>query len=512
MNKKISQLKAGVILSYINLAIGSMIPIIYTPIMLRLLGQAEYGLYSLSSSVIGYLSLLNFGMGSTIVRYVTKYRVEHKKHQEQTIVGLFLIVYIVLAILVLAGGAILCTCTPVFFSKGLVQAEIEKLQVLILIMTVNTAVSFPISVFSSVIIAHERYVFSRCIDILSTIIVPITNIVMLYLGFGSVGMAGASVAIQLAILPLSLTFCLKKLNIRPIFEKPDMPLLKEILGFSTFIFIASLVDILFWVTDKVILGALVGSVAVAIYNVGATFNSIVEKLSTTISGVLTPRITGMVVLGADGKELTDIFIRIGRIQFLIIGLVISGFITFGEPFIALWAGEGYEESYVIALLTMVPLTIPLIQTVGKNIVVAQNRHQFRSVVYLVIAVVNAVSTYLIIPYMGGVGAALCSSLSYIVGQGIIMNIYYQKVTGLDMLAFWKNILKMLVVPLILVVIFKRFVCQTVDFYHWETFLAGVVAYTLLYCLLMYVTQLNAYEKDLIRKPIQIAVQIIKKVS
>ena len=289
-----------------------------------------------------------------------------------------------------------------------------------------------------------------------------------------------------------------------------MPLLKEILGFSTFIFIASLVDILFWATDKVILGALVGSVAVAIYNVGATFNSIVEKLSTTISGVLTPRITGMVVLGADGKELTDIFIRIGRIQFLIIGLVISGFITFGEPFIALWAGEGYEESYVIALLTMVPLTIPLIQTVGKNIVVAQNRHQFRSVVYLVIAVVNAVSTYLIIPYMGGVGAALCSSLSYIVGQGIIMNIYYQKVTGLDMLAFWKNILKMLVVPLILVVIFKRFVCQTVDFYHWETFLAGVVAYTLLYCLLMYVTQLNAYEKDLIRKPIQIAVQIIKK--
>lgn len=510
MDKKISQLKAGVILSYINLAIGSIIPIIYTPVMLRLLGQAEYGLYSLSSSVIGYLSLLNFGMGSTIVRYVTKYRVENKKHQEQAIVGLFLIVYIILAALVIAGGLILCACTPAFFSKGLIQSEIEKLQVLILIMAVNTAISFPISVFSSIIISHEQYIFSRCIDILNTIIVPVVNIIMLYLGFGSVGMAGASVAIQILILPLSLCFCLKKLGIRPIFEKPELPLLKEILGFSTFVFVASLVDILFWATDKVILGSLVGTVAVAVYNVGATFNSIVEKLSTTISGVLTPRITGMVVLGASRKELTDILIRIGRIQFLIIGLVISGFITFGEPFIVLWAGEGYRESYVIALLTMVPLTIPLIQTVGKNIVVAQNKHQFRSIVYLAIAVVNVVSTYLIIPYMGGVGAALCSALSYIVGQGIIMNIYYQKVTGLDIISFWKNILKMMVIPLLLVVLFKRFVCPAVDFYRWETLLAGVVVYTALYCLLMYFTQLNEYEKDLIQKPIQLAVGMLKK--
>ena len=61
--KKNNELKAGVLLSYVNLAIGMIIPLIYTPIMLRLLGQAEYGLYSLSNSVISYLSLLTFGIG-----------------------------------------------------------------------------------------------------------------------------------------------------------------------------------------------------------------------------------------------------------------------------------------------------------------------------------------------------------------------------------------------------------------------------------------------------------------
>ena len=58
---KVNQLRVGTLLSYVNLAIGSIIPMIYTPIMLRILGQAEYGLYSLSNSIVGYLSLLNFG-------------------------------------------------------------------------------------------------------------------------------------------------------------------------------------------------------------------------------------------------------------------------------------------------------------------------------------------------------------------------------------------------------------------------------------------------------------------
>ena len=61
-------------LAYINLLISCIVPLIYTPIMLRMLGQAEYGLYALSNSVVSYLSLLNFGIGSAIVRYISRCR------------------------------------------------------------------------------------------------------------------------------------------------------------------------------------------------------------------------------------------------------------------------------------------------------------------------------------------------------------------------------------------------------------------------------------------------------
>ena len=98
---KVNQLRVGALLSYVNLAIGSIIPMIYTPIMLRILGQAEYGLYSLSNSIVGYLSLLNFGFGSTIIRYICKYRAEGKKEQVRSIFGLFLIIYGIVSVLVI---------------------------------------------------------------------------------------------------------------------------------------------------------------------------------------------------------------------------------------------------------------------------------------------------------------------------------------------------------------------------------------------------------------------------
>ena len=71
---KINELKVGAILSYVQLILGNIISIIYTPIMLRLLGQNEYGLYNLSSSTISYLGLLSFGFGSAYIRYYSKYK------------------------------------------------------------------------------------------------------------------------------------------------------------------------------------------------------------------------------------------------------------------------------------------------------------------------------------------------------------------------------------------------------------------------------------------------------
>lgn len=490
-----NELKQGIILSYINLGLGTIIPFIYTPIMLRILGQAEYGLFSLASSAVSYLSLLSFGFGSTIIRYISKYRAENDKESEEKVFGFFLVLYCVLALLVLICGVVIAYNVEPIFNKGLTTNELNKMKILVMIMTFNSALSFPISVYSSMVVAHEKYIFRKLIDMFSTVLAPIANLVALYLGYASVGMATAATIIQFVILPLNVFYCYRIINIKPIFAKLPKTLIKEMLGFSVFIFIGTLVDMLFWATDKVILGMLAGSVAVAIYNVGSTFNSMVMNLSTSISGVFTPRVTGMVVKDASKEELNSIFIRIGRIQFVIIALIVSGFTVFGPSFIKLWAGPGYSGAYWIAIMTMFPLCIPLIQNMGLTIVIAQNKHQFRSIVYLIIAVANVIMTYISVPYFGIYGAAACSCIAYVIGQGIIMNIYYYKVTGLDIPLFWRNIFKMAIVPIIMTGA-CLFLNNFITINSWKIFLCGVVVFTLIYAILMYLFSFNQYERAL----------------
>ena len=490
-----NQLRAGVLLSYLNMAIGTVIPFLYTPIMLQILGQSEYGLYSLSSSVVSYLSLLSFGFGSTITRYLAKYRFENNDAMLRRTFGFFLLLYLGLALLVaLAGFEIICNL-DIIFSEGLSGSERDRMVYLVAIMTATAAISFPASVLSSVVAAFERFVFRQILNICTTVAAPILNLVALFLGYSSTGLAVAGLAIQIAVIPFYAYYCVKRLHLIPSLGLISRSLFREMLLVSFFNFLGGIVDMLFWSTDKVILGMLVSSSAVAVYNIGSVFNSMLISISSAISGVLAPRITGMVALAAPRKELTALFIKVGRLQFLVVALVVSGFVVFGKYFVCLWAGNDYSDAYYVALLTIIPLSVPLIQNTGLAILVAQNKQGFRSISYLVIAIINVVSTWLVVPLWGIIGAAICSALSYIAGQGVLMNVYYHKVTGLDIGMFWRNIGKMSIFPIALLCCWM-FVVSNIAPVNWFILFVEIVIYSITYALGSWLFSMNSYEKGI----------------
>ena len=309
-------------------------------------------------------------------------------------------------------------------------------------------------------------------------------------------MAFAGLAVQLIFLPWNMWYCRTKLNLRPVFHRMPTRFLFEIVNVSFFHFLASIVEMLFWATDKVILGMLASSVAVAIYNIGATFHNMVVNLSAAISGVLMPKITKMVYTKATNDELTELFITVGRIEFLIVSVFITGYTVFGQSFIGLWAGEGYTKAYAVALLTMYPICIPLIQNTGLNIIIAKNKHKFRSVLYFAIAILNVFTTYLSVPKWGIIAAALCSGVSYFFGHGIIMNIYYWKVIRIDIPRFWKEILRMAIAPTLMVAA-GLIVLNYVIINSWLEFFMGVIIYLTVYIGLMWLFVMNRYEKGII---------------
>lgn len=504
MNKNENQLKIGIILNYVNMILGNLIPIFYTPIMLSLLGQHEYGLYKLSSSVTSYLSLISLGLGSAITRYLVKARIENGKEEEEKIFGLFNIIFSIISIASFIIGIILVFNLHIWYGASLSNEELNVMKIIVFLMVCNMSISFSSTPDVSIVSTHEKFIFLQSMNILSTCIMPLFNLVALILGFASIGMAISSLLIQLLI-KFSYTFYVKKsMKLSPKYEKIEISFIKEIFNFSFWIFLSNLVGQLYNSTDTVMIGAIpaLATVGVAVYNIGATFNSIVFSLTTGVSSLLTPKTNKMVFGGATNEELTDFASRIGRIQCYIICLIVSGFICFGQPFISFYAGAGYEESYWVAVFMMIPNMIPLVQSVCLSIIVAQNKHKFRSIVYLGIAITNVIGTWLLIQRLGVVGAALMTGISLVFGQGLVMNWYYQKVIKLDMFGFWKKMIPIYTLSLVMVIL-TVIISKFINFYNLANLLLGIIIYTVVYCIVNYFFIMNSYEKNTIKEIIKL---------
>ena len=503
-----SQLRVGAVMSYINMALGSLIPMFYTPVMLNLLGQSEYGLFKLASTVTSYLGLISFGIGSAVVRYLVKYRAEGDKDGEERMFGLFNIIFLVISAITLVVGVVIAFNVGLIYGQSLSNEQLFEMTILVLILTINTAICFSATPYTAVVTCHERFIFLQIINIITTVLTPIANLFVLFLGFKSIGMVASSFALTIVIRIVYIIYVKSSIGIKPRYKNMPTYLVKELLIFSFWIFVSNVVNQLYNATDTVIIGAVpaLATVGVAIYNVGATFTNMMQSFTTGINSVLTPKINTMVFTGSSNAELTDMVIRFGRLQAYIVALVCSGFIAFGQQFIKLWAGSDYSEAYWVCLATMIPICIPLVQSVALNIIVAQNRHRFRSLVYLGIAIVNVIGTILCVNQFGIIGAAVVSGVAYIIGPGLILNWYYWKKIGLEIPRFWRDIAKLFIIPTIMAAV-TIFILNFVTLDKWITLLIGIIIYTLVFAIVNWFIVMNDYEKDIFRGPV---LKIVRK--
>ncbi len=497
-----SQIKTGALLSYIALFSSSMIALVYTPFMLRMLGQAEYGLFSLVNTTIAYLTVLDFGFGTAIVRYTAKYRAENDKLKEETLHGMFLVLYICIGIISFLLALLLVLNTEWLFSASLNVKELKTAKILMWLAAINLAMNFPFSIYSSIIIAYERFVFAKAINIMRMLINSLLVVIVLAIGYKSVGMIVVTTVFNLLFNLINLVYCRFNLQIKMRFTSFSLPLLKEIGAYSFFVFLNLIVDRIYWSSGQFLLGISVGVTAVAIYSIGIQF---VTMLYMPVSGVIfnlfLPRVTQISVKESAQYELSELFIKVGRIQFIILALFLSGFILYGKQFVNLWAGPRYSTSYLVAMILIIPLTVPLIQTTGISILQAKNMHSFRAIVYLLIAVVNVAISVPMIKLWGPIGSAIGTAASLTIGQIMVMNIYYCTHLRLEIGKFWREISKM--VPATLLPCgFAFLLKQLISADRLSTFVFNVVLYTIIYCLSMYFCGMNLYERQLILNPLK----------
>ena len=127
---------------------------------------------------------------------------------------------------------------------------------------------------------------------------------------------------------------------------------------------------------------------------------------------------------------------------IVLAPIVIGFIIFGQKFINLWAGVEYAEAYWVTVILLISAYIPALQSIGVNIQNAMNMHRMRSIVYFGVAIGNVILSIQLIPRFGVVGTAMGTLIAIVLGNGLFMNIYYQKKIGLNIIEFWKQIARM----------------------------------------------------------------------
>lgn len=499
---QVNQIRIGAVLSYVSMGLSTVISLVYTPIMVSNLGKGEYGVYSTVIPIISYLMLLSLGLGSAYVRYYSRAKVAQDKKEMAKLNGMFLVTYTILGLVLLLLGCGLSLKGELVFGNKWTPDQLILGCKLLRIMSLTAALSFPLSVFESHVTIYERYLFQKIVLMGKQVLNPLLTIPLLLLGFRSMAIAIMSLVFTVVSGVLNMYYCFAKLRMSVNFRHYDFSLMREMVGYTVWVFVGIVVDNINWGIGQLMMNWQHGAEAAAVYNLSNQLNTYYLSFATAVANVLTPRVHCMVASNEKDSELSKLFTKVGRIQCIVMMMVLLGFVAVGRAFMVSWAqSENPTTDYIVTLLLFVSTLIPACQTVGLEIQRAKNMHKFRSITYLIIAVANAGLMIPLCKWWGGIGVAASILFTAFVGQVLLMNWYYKTHIHLNIRWFWKKIAQLIpsmIFPTLVAVAIAVFV----DVQGYFQILLWGCVFVAAYCLSLWLFGMNRYERGLVTRPLK----------
>ena len=384
------QLKLAVLLSYLNIGITIVVGILLTPYTIRMLGDEEYGLYSLIGAFVGYLSVLDLGLNNAIIRYTAFYRANKDKKGEENFLALSFIIYVVIGFLIAMLGGVLYWNVENLFGETLTLQQLDKAKVMLLILILNIAFTLPGAAITGICTGYEAFVFPRVLSILKYIVRALLVVVILYYGADALGIVILDTVMNFVFIAASLYYVLVTLKISIRLHSFKWDYLKEIFSYSIWIFIFGLVYQFQWRTGQVILGSTTSTVTVAVFAVGVMLGIYFTTFGNVINRLLLPNAVKNIHENASNEVLTHQMIRVGRISLMMLLFILGGFILIGKDFILLWVGTTYKNAWLIALLIMLVYILPISQGYAHAILEAKKLLRFKTLSFLISTVIGLI--------------------------------------------------------------------------------------------------------------------------
>ncbi|HZY71718.1 MAG TPA: oligosaccharide flippase family protein [Edaphobacter sp.] len=425
----------NVIMNWIAMAVGMVVPFFLTPFVLRHLGVTAYGIWILAVSTVSYLNLLDMGLRSAVIRFVSKAEAQGKLEDATSAIGAALWVRVLISCGVAVLSIVLALAFPHLFH---IPGDLRHAaQITVLMCALGVAFTLVSGVFGAVLAATNRFDILSAISALQTVARAGGVVLILLSGRGLVSLAYWEVTIALLSGIATCGMALKTFPpCRVRIAKPDMAVLKLIWNYSltTFIFIIAVQIIMN--TDNMVVGAFVSVGMVAFYSIGGSLMSYSWQVVSAVSTTFTPLASG---LEASGKmdDLRRLLLR-GTQATLGIAMPISVALALrGKTFITLWMGPQYSEiSGTVLQILIISQFFGIANGTAGSIMMAIDKHKPVAMWAVVEAILNLSLSIILVKIIGIYGVAWGTSLAM----------------GIVHLTFWpRYVRKILEVPI------KRFI-------------------------------------------------------
>lgn len=490
-----SQIKIGAIISYIAIIFNIVASFIYTPWMVQQIGKSDYGLYTLAISVITFF-LMDFGISGTIARFISLYRAQGEVEKVEDLLGITYKLYIIIDFI------ILFILIGIFFSINniflqLSPQEIEKFKVIFVIVGGFSLVSFPFMPLNGIFVSNEKFVALKIFDLCQKILTIIFVVICLVLGYGVYALVLVNAVVNVVVIIYKNIYLKNNVKFKVNFKCKSKKVLKQIFNFSIWMTIISIAQRLIINISPTILGIFSGSIEISIFSIGVALEGYVWTFANALNGLFLPKVTKMVTNDEAKENIIDLMVKVGRIQLIVIGLLLIGLFSMGREFITLWMGSDFKGSYYVVVFLTLPSLITLTQEIAYNYLVAINEIKYRAYDFIGTAIVSIGLSLILTPKYGAVGAAMSAGIGIFLGHVILMNIIYYKVFRLNVIRFFKECHLKMCVPLGISLVVGLLLQKYVPADSFIIFGIKAISLGIFYFISMWILVLNDYEKSLI---------------
>lgn len=489
-----SEIKYGIILSYLTIVVINVAGLISTPIIIRTLGAEQYGLYLVLGSLISYIVLLDLGITSTITRFVAKYKAQNDIETEKKFFSIvFRIISFIILMMLGLGGILYLNL------DSLVQEDILKdsIHLVFFLLFITSIINLITGFLNGYLTAYEKFIFLKTTNLVKCLL-RLGIILALFMQLGSIlFLVLIDFILALVVLICSLLYFFKMYPHKFNLSYYDLDFLKELCKYAFWVFVLGLISQIQWQTGQILIGYKIDNTAVAIYGLGILLGTYYGAFSTAVSGVFISRTTYKVYQDNSTQELTEYMVKIGRISAIILMLILVNFVIIGQDFIQLWVGTEYQQAWFVALLIMIVYTIPLLQAIANQVLDAKKLFKFKAKVYLIFLSLGLILGYFLIDYHPIYGMVIGLALGWIISL-IIMTVYYHNFLKLDMIYFFKKLINIIVVSTITMVV-GYFITENINGNSWLVFAIKALLISMLYLALIYRWGISEEERIFVQK-------------